>query len=128
MFGQLTLANLAALALVSRELNDLVTPYLYHTVRFHSSGRVAPNDRLMLKLDILGDPRFDKLDHTKRVIVSGSWYETYAAIDSELGPHRILSPAARMLSNIISNCILRMPNLEEFMYIQPLCLWWGPWQ
>ncbi|KAF7585405.1 hypothetical protein BBP40_010976 [Aspergillus hancockii] len=116
MRPHLSLADLANLARVSHGLNDLVTPYLYHTVRFHSPGRLGPDDRLMLKLDIFGDPRFDKLDYTKRVIVSGSWYEMYAAIDSELGQYRILSPAARMLSNIISNCVLRMPNLEEFIW------------
>ena len=108
--------DLAKLARVSHEMNDLVTPYLYHTVHFHSPGRIKPDDQLLLQLDILGDLQFDKLVYTKRVVVSGSWYDTYAAIDEELGEHQMLSPAARMFSNIMSNCILRMPNLEEFMY------------
>ncbi|KAK6837808.1 hypothetical protein RU639_001682 [Aspergillus parasiticus] len=112
----LTDSDLAKLARVSHELNDLATPYLYQTVHFHSPGRIKPDDQLLLQLDILGDLRFNKLVYTRRVVVSGSWYEAYAAIDSELGEHQILSPAARMFSNIICNCIQRMPNLEEFIW------------
>ncbi|GAB1192654.1 hypothetical protein APSETT444_001847 [Aspergillus pseudonomiae] len=110
------------LARVSHELHNLATPYLYHTVRFHSPGRIKPDDQLLLQLDILGDLRFDKLVYTRRVVVSGSWYETYAAIDSELAEHKILSPAAHMFSNIIRNCILRMPNLEEFIWDMQISL------
>ncbi|RAQ61882.1 hypothetical protein COH20_009781 [Aspergillus flavus] len=121
----LTASDLAKLARVSHELNDLATPYLYQTVHFHSPGRIKPDDQLLSQLDILGNLHFNKLVYTRRVVVSGSWYEAYAAIDSELGEHQILSPAARMFSNIIRNCIQRMPNLEEFMYYPsfPLSHW-----
>lgn len=112
----LTASDLAKLARVSHELNDLATPYLYQTVHFHSPGRIKPDDQLLSQLDILGNLHFNKLVYTRRVVVSGSWYEAYAAIDSELGEHQILSPAARMFSNIIRNCIQRMPNLEEFIW------------
>ncbi|KAE8148748.1 hypothetical protein BDV25DRAFT_141488 [Aspergillus avenaceus] len=112
----LTENDLAILARVSHAVNEQVIPHLYHTVRLHSPGRIDTDDRLMAKLDALGDPRFNKLQYTRRVIVSGSWYNTYADIDSELGPHRILSPAARMFNNIIRNCVIRMPNLEEFIW------------
>ncbi|OOO05094.1 hypothetical protein OAory_01114310 [Aspergillus oryzae] len=122
---ELTASDLAKLARVSHELNDLATPYLYQTVHFHSPGRIKPDDQLLSQLDILGNLHFNKLVYTRRVVVSGSWYEAYAAIDSELGEHQILSPAARMFSNIIRNCIQRMPNLEEFMYYPsfPLSHW-----
>ncbi|RAL10136.1 uncharacterized protein BO97DRAFT_471856 [Aspergillus homomorphus CBS 101889] len=109
-------ADLAVLARVSRDFNDLVNPYLYHTVRFHSPGTINVHDNLLLKLDTFGDPRFSKMGYIKRVIVSGTWYETYASIDSHLAPHKILSPAARMLSAILCSCVARMPNLEEFIW------------
>lgn len=104
------------LAQTCHEWHDVVTPYLYHTVRFHSTGRIAVNDPLQMKLEIFGDPRFTKLVHTQRVFITGSWYNAYNEIDSELGYSRILSPAARMLNNIIASCIMRMPNLKEFTY------------
>ncbi|KAE8381861.1 hypothetical protein BDV26DRAFT_278472 [Aspergillus bertholletiae] len=67
----LTISDLSNLARVSHELNDLITPFLYRTVRFHSPGRIDLDDQLLLQLDILGDPRFDKLVYTRRVVVSG---------------------------------------------------------
>ncbi|RAH71273.1 uncharacterized protein BO66DRAFT_448448, partial [Aspergillus aculeatinus CBS 121060] len=112
----LTYGDLAALARVSRELNDLVNPYLYHTVRFHSPGHIDAHDKLLMKLDTLAHPEFDKMGLIKRVIVSGTWYSTYASIDSWLAPRRILSPAARLLSSLLCSCVVRMPNLEEFVW------------
>ncbi|KAB8270375.1 hypothetical protein BDV30DRAFT_229019 [Aspergillus minisclerotigenes] len=54
-------ADLAKLARVSHELNDLATPYLYQTVNFHSPGRIKPDDQLLSQLDILGNLHFNKL-------------------------------------------------------------------
>ncbi|KAB8244614.1 hypothetical protein BDV35DRAFT_382164 [Aspergillus flavus] len=54
-------ADLAKLARVSHELNDLATPYLYQTVHFHSPGRIKPDDQLLSQLDILGNLHFNKL-------------------------------------------------------------------
>ncbi|RAH79107.1 hypothetical protein BO86DRAFT_421049 [Aspergillus japonicus CBS 114.51] len=113
---QLSYSDMAALARVSRELNGLVNPYLYHTVRFHSPGHIDSHDKLLMKLDTLGHPEFDKMGFIKRVIVSGTWYSTYASIDSWLAPRRILSPAARLLSSLLCSCVVRMPNLEEFVW------------
>ncbi|PYH86234.1 hypothetical protein BO82DRAFT_326363 [Aspergillus uvarum CBS 121591] len=107
---------MAALARVSHELNGLVNPYLYHTVRFHSPGHIDAHDKLLMKLDTLGHPEFNKMGFIKRVIVSGTWYSTYASIDSWLAPRRILSPAARLLSSLLCSCVVRMPNLEEFVW------------
>jgi hypothetical protein len=103
---------------VSRELNDLVTPFLYRTVHFHSPGHIQGDDRLLQQLDIFGHPHFAPLIYTKKVLVTGSWYETYNEIESELGSKCLLSPAVRMFSNIIASCIMRMPNLREFTWVQ----------
>lgn len=107
------------LACVCREWNSIVIPVLYHTLRLHNPGRITANDPLQRKLEIFGDPRCANIVHTKRVLVTGSWYDSYHEIDSKLGSHSMLSPAARMFSNIITSSILRMPNLEEFMYLAP---------
>ncbi|OJJ95575.1 hypothetical protein ASPACDRAFT_64075 [Aspergillus aculeatus ATCC 16872] len=116
LWSDLTYGDLAALARVSRELNDLVNPYLYHTVRLHSPGHIDAHDKLLMKLDTLAHPEFNKMGFIKRVIVSGTWYSTYASIDSWLAPKRILSPAARLLSSLLCSCVVRMPNLEEFVW------------
>jgi hypothetical protein len=112
----LDLSDLAILARACREWNNLVIPYLYDTVRFHNPGCFGGNDQLQLKLDTFGDPRCTNLKYTQRVLVTGSWYDIYHEIDSNLGSQSLLSPAARMLSNIIASCVIRMPNLREFMY------------
>ncbi|PYI26428.1 hypothetical protein BP00DRAFT_466009, partial [Aspergillus indologenus CBS 114.80] len=112
----LSYSDMAALARVSRELNGLVNPRLYHTVRFHSPGHIDSHDKLLMKLDTLGHPGFDKMGFIKRVIVSGTWYSMYASIDSWLAPRRILSPAARLLSSLLCSCVVRMPNLEVFVW------------
>ncbi|KAJ5185882.1 hypothetical protein N7491_006248 [Penicillium cf. griseofulvum] len=83
-------------------------------LRFHNPGRIDGDDALQLKLDIFGDPRCTNLKHTQRVLVTGSWYDIYHEIESNLGSQSMLSPAARMLSNIIASCVIRMPNLKEF--------------
>ncbi|KAJ5337449.1 uncharacterized protein N7506_005471 [Penicillium brevicompactum] len=91
-------------------------------VQFHNPGRIEGNDPLQLKLDTFGDPRCTNLKHNQRVLVTGSWYEIYHEIDSNLGSQSMLSPAARMLSNIIASCIIRMPNLKEFKYCWDLAV------
>ncbi|GAD92867.1 hypothetical protein AFLA_123420 [Paecilomyces variotii No. 5] len=116
MGSELTSKELASLALVNRELNKLATPYLYHTLRFHSSGKITSYDRLLLMLDIMSDSSFDKTKFTRTVMVTGSWYQTYDAIDSDLGPQRVLSPAARMLSALVACCVAKMPYLKEFIW------------
>ncbi|CAI7635575.1 unnamed protein product [Penicillium pancosmium] len=108
--------DLASLALTCRQWNYIATPSLYHTVQFHNPGRIAANDLLQLKLEIFGDPRFTQIKHTKRVLITGSWYDSYHAIESNLGSESILSPAARMLNTIIASCVLRMPQLREFIW------------
>ncbi|OQD70576.1 hypothetical protein PENDEC_c022G01412 [Penicillium decumbens] len=112
----LDLSDLAILARACREWNNLVIPYLYDTVRFHNPGCFGGNDQLQLKLDTFGDPRCTNLKYTQRVLVTGSWYDIYHEIDSNLGSQSLLSPAARMLSNIIASCVIRMPNLKEFIW------------
>ena len=114
---KLSISDLAHLACTSHQLNDWVTPRLYHTIHFHSRGRIAPEDPIFRKLDIFGDPRFSRLQHTSRLYITGSWYHTYKEIESELGQQGLFSPAARMFSNIISSCVVRMPDLKEFMYV-----------
>ena len=114
---KLSTGDLANLSCASRQLNYLITPHLYHTIHFHCRGVFAPEDQVFRKLDIFGDPRFSKLQHTSRLYVTGSWYHTYKEIESDLGQQGIFSPAARMFSNIISSCIVRMPHLKEFMYV-----------
>ena len=112
---KLSTGDLASLACASRQLNHLITPRLYHTIHFHFRGRITPEDTIFRKLDVFGDPRFSRLQHTLRLYVTGSWYHTYKKIESGLGQQGIFSPAARMFSNIISSCIVRMPHLKEFM-------------
>ena len=114
---KLSTGDLASLACASRQLNHLITPRLYHTIHFHCRGRIASEDAIFRKLDVFGDPRFSRLQHTLRLYVTGSWYHTYKEIESDLGQQRIFSPAARIFSNIISSCIVRMPHLKEFMYV-----------
>ncbi|KAJ9213656.1 hypothetical protein DTO166G4_4738 [Paecilomyces variotii] len=108
--------ELASLALVNHELHRLVTPNLYHTLRFHSSGQITSRDRLLLMLDIMSDSSFDKTKFTRIVMVTGSWYQTYDAIDSDLGPQGVLSPAARMLSALVACCVDKMQYLKEFIW------------
>ncbi|KAJ5267880.1 hypothetical protein N7478_010688 [Penicillium angulare] len=110
----LDLSDLALLACTCREWNALIIPYLYDTVQFHNPGRIEGNDPLQLKLDLFGDPRCTNLKHTQRLLVTGSWYDIYHEIESNLGSQSMLSPAARMLSNIIASCVIRMPNLKDF--------------
>jgi hypothetical protein len=69
-------------------------------------------------LDIMSDPSFDQTRFTRIVMVTGSWYQTYDAIDSDLGPQHVLSPAARMLNALVACCVAKMPYLKEFMYVR----------
>ncbi|PYH42460.1 uncharacterized protein BP01DRAFT_376146 [Aspergillus saccharolyticus JOP 1030-1] len=112
----------ASLSQVSRSLHEKAIPLLYHTLRFHSRGEIDPHDNMLLKLDTFVHPNFDKLEFVRRVIVSGTWYASYASIDSFIAPLRLLSPAARMFSTILCVCIARMPNLEEFVWDMPVAL------
>ncbi|RAK71266.1 uncharacterized protein BO72DRAFT_392376, partial [Aspergillus fijiensis CBS 313.89] len=93
----LTYGDLAALARVSRELNDLVNPYLYHTVRFHSPGHVDAHDKLLMKLDTLAHPEFDKMGLIKRVIVSGTCWDMQVSLTQYLVSNVVLRPMLRNL-------------------------------
>jgi hypothetical protein len=75
------------------------------------------SDPLLRKLDIFGHPQFTKLVFTKRLFVTGSWYQTCDEIESGLSPQKLLSPAAGMLSCIIASLVIRMSNLQEFVYV-----------
>jgi hypothetical protein len=107
--------DLACLCRVSRDLNLLATSYLYRTVRFHCEGRIGGDEPLIKKLDTFGHPQFTPLIHTRKVLVTGSWYDIYQEIEANLGPGRLLSPAVQMFCNIMTSCIVRMPNLQDFM-------------
>lgn len=90
---------------------------MYRTVHFHCPGRIDFQDTVLQKLDLFADPRFLGLLHTTQVIITGSWYDTYKEIESDLSPHQLLSPAVRMFNTIISSCVIRMPKLKAFMYV-----------
>ena len=111
----MSISDLASLACVSREVNRLVIPKLYRSVRFHCHGRIELEDALLRKLDVFSDPQFVNLMHTQRVYVTGSWYNTYDDIESGLALHRLMSPAVRMFNSIIRSSIVRMPSLKHFV-------------
>lgn len=100
-------------------MNRLVTPYLYRTLHFHCPGRIEFQDTVLQKLELFADPRFLGLLHTTRVFITGSWYDTYKEVESDLSSHKLLSPAVRMFNSLISSCVVRMPNLKMFMYVLP---------
>lgn len=100
-------------------MNRLVTPYLYRTLCFHCSGRIEFQDTVLQKLELFVDPRFPRLVHTTHVSITGSWYDTYKEIESDLSPHKLLSPAVRMFNSLISACVVRMPHLKAFVYVLP---------
>ena len=100
-------------------MNHLVIPYLYRTVHFHCPGRIEFQDNVLQKLELFADPRFSGLLHTTHVFVTGSWYDTYKEVESDLSPHCLLSPAVRMFNSLISSCVVRMPHLKVFMYVLP---------
>lgn len=114
---QLSKSDLAHLASTCRPVNRLVTPYLYRTLHLHCPGRIGFKDTVIKKLDLFADPRFLGLVHTSQVIITGSWYDMYKDIESDLSPHKLLSPAVQMFNTIISSCVVRMPKLRTFMYV-----------
>ncbi|BAE64411.1 unnamed protein product [Aspergillus oryzae RIB40] len=93
----LTASDLAKLARVSHELNDLATPYLYQTVHFHSPGRIKPDDQLLSQLDILGNLHFNKLVYTRRVVVSGSCWDMQVSLTQVLLTTVLLQQRLRCL-------------------------------
>lgn len=106
----MSISDLASLTCIAREVNRLVTPKLYRSVRFH--GRMEFEDSLLGELDVFSDPQFVSLMFTQRVYVTGLSYDTCDDIESGLALHRLMSPAVRMFNSIIRSSIV-MPDLPR---------------
>jgi len=96
-------------------MNKFAISFLYPTVHFHLPGRISATDTLLSKLEIFSDENFEHLRHTRRVLISGTWYQAYDEIESDLGLEKTLSPAVRMLNALITLCVSKMPDLQAFM-------------
>lgn len=114
---QLPLDTLAKCSLLNREMNALATPYLYKTLHLHSPGRISGLESFLSKLELMANCRFEKIKFTRRVLVTGYWCQIYKDTSQTLfGPESLACPDIRMLNALISCCVVRMPQLREFMY------------
>lgn len=68
-------------------------------------------------LETFTNAEFEHPRHTKRVVVSGTWYQAYDDLESEFGHENILSPAVRLLSALISVFLVKSSQMKSFMYI-----------
>lgn len=90
-------------------------PILYETIHFRIPARFQAMDRVIHKLETYTEPTFYHLRHTRKVVVVGSWYHEYTALETFAGQENVLSPAVRMFSTLVDVCLAKMGNLQSFM-------------
>ncbi len=96
-------------------MNELAISFLYSTIHFRLPDQISARDALLSKLEIFSAREFDLLKHTRRVLISGTWYQAYDEIESVISLENALSPAVRMLNALIAVCVAKMPGLRAFM-------------
>ena len=90
-------------------------------VHFRLPARFNALDKVIHKLETFTEPTFYNLQHTRKVVVVGSWYSEYTELETEAGLENVLSPAVRMFSTLVDVCLARMGNLQNFVYVRPSC-------